>query len=360
MIIEHRTRDKHQNADSLSKKTEFYERLEEKQANQAEIKDGFSCLDKETYDKLPLTRWLDKSGPPTPGHPELPVETAAEIKVLARGDPVPLDLLVQSNLVQRELTRLGKNSIALLNRTVNVAQDVMGKLRDLLDREVDRHDRMWMDTMQRLTVTERTEKRQVTIRSRDVERDCRSIVNQVVNSMPKDVLLRTSFTEHRTSTHVQATDEVRVKSKSSFTRKVPFTDAREEYEPSSDCSSGDETRSGESGIFEHVLNRGDTLGVTRSGQPRDRILSGAPDSKRPRYRTLSGESRIITDKLEHNDVKSIGSSDDSRTQSWENTSETTSNSDVSEIVVHSLLVEWKQRGLPGNAPGPGQRQVYLR
>ena len=38
MIIEHRTRDKHQNADNLGKKTEFYEQLEEKQANQAEIK----------------------------------------------------------------------------------------------------------------------------------------------------------------------------------------------------------------------------------------------------------------------------------------------------------------------------------
>ena len=48
MIIEHRTRDKHQNADSLSKKTEFYERLEEKQANQSEIRDGFYFLDKET------------------------------------------------------------------------------------------------------------------------------------------------------------------------------------------------------------------------------------------------------------------------------------------------------------------------
>ena len=93
------------------------------------------------YDKLPLTRWLDKSGHPIPGHPELPVETAAEIKVLARGEPVPLDLLVRYNLVQQELTRLGINSIALLNRTVNVAPDVMGKLRDLLDREVDRHDR---------------------------------------------------------------------------------------------------------------------------------------------------------------------------------------------------------------------------
>ena len=99
MIIEHRTRDKHQNADSLSKKTEFYKRFDEKQANQADIKDGFSFLDKGTYDKLSLTRWLDKSGHPLPGHPEFPVETAAEIKVLVRGEPVPLDLLVRSNLV---------------------------------------------------------------------------------------------------------------------------------------------------------------------------------------------------------------------------------------------------------------------
>ena len=127
MIIEHRTRDKHQSADILSKKTEFYVRLEEKQANQAEIKDGLSFLDKETYDKLPPTRWLDKSGHPIPGHPELPVETVAEKKVLSRGDPVPLDLLVRSNLVQLEHTRLCINSIALPHRTVNVAPDVMGE-----------------------------------------------------------------------------------------------------------------------------------------------------------------------------------------------------------------------------------------
>ena len=90
MIIEHRMRNKHQNADSLSKKTEFYERLEQKQANQAEIKEGFSFLDKETYEALPLTRWLDKSGHPIPGHPELPVEKAAEIKILSEGGPGPL------------------------------------------------------------------------------------------------------------------------------------------------------------------------------------------------------------------------------------------------------------------------------
>ena len=122
----------------------------------------------------------------------------------------------------------------------------------MLDRELDRHDREWMKNMQRLTLTERTEKRQVTIRSRDVERDCRSIVNQLVNSIPKDVLFRNLFTDHQTSTHVEATEEVRVMSKSSFSRKVHFTDAREDYEPSSDCSSGDETMSAESGIFEPV------------------------------------------------------------------------------------------------------------
>ena len=328
MIIEHRTRNKHQNADSHSKKTEFYERLEEKQANQSEIKDGFSFLDKETYDKLPLTRWLDKSGHPIPGHPDLPVETAAEIKLLARGEPVPLDLLVRSNLVQQELTRLGINSVALLNRTVNVAPDVMGKLRDLLDREVDRHDREWMETMQRLTVTERTEKRPVSIRSRGVERDCRSIVNQLVSSMPKEVLLRTSFTEYGTLKQNQTAEEVRIRSKSSFTRRVHFTDAKEEYEPSPDCSSVDETMSGESDTFEPVKDdsseesdtfepvQDDLTGERWTRPPRGRILSGESGSKRPMDRVLSGESRNISDNLEYDVGKSVDSSVDSRPQSW--------------------------------------------
>ena len=90
------------------------------------------------------------------------METTAEVKILARGEPVPLDLLVRSNLVQQELTRLGINSTALLNRTVNVAPDVMGKLRDLLDAEVDRHDCEWIEVMQRFAITERLEKRPVT------------------------------------------------------------------------------------------------------------------------------------------------------------------------------------------------------
>ena len=155
MIIEHRMRDKHQNADNLSKKTEFYERLEQKQANQAEIKEGFSFLDKETYEALPLTRWLDKSGHPIPGHPELPVEKAAEIKILSKEDPVPLDLLLRSNLVQQELSRMNINRLSLLDRTVQVTPQVMRMLGGLLEREVTRDDPEWTAAVASLTVSEK-------------------------------------------------------------------------------------------------------------------------------------------------------------------------------------------------------------
>ena len=47
IIIEHRTRDKHQNADSLRKKTVFYERQEQWEAEKPDIKDGFSFMIKE-------------------------------------------------------------------------------------------------------------------------------------------------------------------------------------------------------------------------------------------------------------------------------------------------------------------------
>ena len=186
--------------------------------------------------------------------------------------------LVRSNLVEQELTRLGINSIALLNKMANGASDVMLKLRDLLDREVERHDHEWMETKQRLTITGRTEKRPVTIQSRDVVRDCRSIVNQLVNSMPKDVLLRISYKEHREATNVQITEEDRVKSKSSVTRKVQFTEANEEYEPCSHSSSGLETRHCPGS---HMLSGPDITTCPRSRIQGDQGTEFCPGSREP-------------------------------------------------------------------------------
>ena len=89
-----------------------------------------------------------------------------------------------------------------------------------------------METKQRLTIAEKTEKRLVAIRSRDVELDCRSIVNQLVSSIPKDVLLRTSYMECQQSIATQTAQEVNVELGSIVTRRVQFTDVKEEYEPS--------------------------------------------------------------------------------------------------------------------------------
>ena len=192
MIIEHRMRDKRQNADRLRKKTEFYERLKQKQANQAEIKGGFSFLDKETYEALPLMRWLDKSGHPIPGHPELPVEKAAEIKILSKDDPVPLDLLLRSNLVQQELSRMNINSLSILDKMVQVTPQVMRMLGGLLEREVTRDDPEWPAAMASLTVSEKVKIRPSRRQHKENESDCRTIVQQLVSSIPQNVLTSTS------------------------------------------------------------------------------------------------------------------------------------------------------------------------
>ena len=48
-------KDKYQNADRLSTKTEFYERQEQREADKPEIKYGFSFKHNEMYNSLALT-----------------------------------------------------------------------------------------------------------------------------------------------------------------------------------------------------------------------------------------------------------------------------------------------------------------
>ena len=186
-------RDKDQNADSLSKKTEFYERLEQKQANQEEMKEGFSFLNKETYETLPLTRWLDKSGHPIPGHPELPVEKAAELKILSKKDPVALNLLLRSNLVQQEPPHLNINSLSLLDKTVQVTPQKMRMLGELLEREVTRDNPEWAAAMASLTVSEKVKIMPSRRQHRENERDCKTRVQQLVSSIPQSVTTSTSY-----------------------------------------------------------------------------------------------------------------------------------------------------------------------
>ena len=137
-------------------------------------------------------RWLDKSGHPIPGHPELPVEKAAEIKILSKDDPVPLDLLLRSNLVQQELSRMNINSLSILDKMVQVTPQVMRMLGGLLEREVTRDDPEWPAAMASLTVSEKVKIRPSRRQHKENESDCRTIVQQLVSSIPQNVLTSTS------------------------------------------------------------------------------------------------------------------------------------------------------------------------
>ena len=123
-----------------------------------------------------MTRWLDKSGHPIPGHLELPVEKAAEIKILSKKDPVPLDLLLRSNLVQQELSRMIINNLSLLDKTVQVTPQAMPMLGELLEREVTRDDPEWAAAMASVTVSEKIKILLSRRQHKENERDRRTIV----------------------------------------------------------------------------------------------------------------------------------------------------------------------------------------
>ena len=339
MIIEHRMRDKHQNADSLSKKTEFFERLEQKQTNQAEIKEGFSFLDRETYEALPLTRWLDKSGHPIPGHPELSVEKATEIKILSKEDPVPLDLLLRSNLVQQELSRMNINSLSLLDKTVQVTPQVMRMLGGLLEREVTRDDPEWTAAVASLTVREKVKIMPSRRQHEENGRDCRTIVQQLVSSIPDEVLTSTSYGR---------------KEQGSNTRKktVTFVDQDKEGEKVErnlvqDCLSGDTNEeksqrvqdqhpgqgslSGESDVDEEVPDAKQDL--------ENKVFSGELRWMRRKHRTEPGDGA--------DSIADSSTDDNSRNSRIDTYSDrnSSSGSELSELAIHTLLVETRARDL---------------
>ena len=344
MIIEHRMRDKHQNADSLSKKTVFYERLEQKQANQAEVKEGFSFLDKETYEALPLTRWLDKSGHPIPEHPELPVEKAAEIKILSKEDPVPLDLLLRSNLVQQELSRMNINSLSLLDKTVQVTPQVMRMLGGLLEREVTRDDPEWTAAVASLTVSKKVKIMPSRQQHEENKRDCRTIVQQLVSSIPQEILTSTSYgrkeqgssKRKKTVTFVDREKEGEEVEQNLLQDYLSGEKDEEKNQQSQDQHPGQVNLSGESEIDEKIPDEKQDL--------ENKVLSGEFRWMRRKY-GHDLEERAVSSTTPSTDDKS----ESSRMNTYSDR-DSTSGSELSELAIHTLLVETRARNL--------DREVY--
>ena len=169
---------------------------------------------------------------------------------------MPLDLLLRSNLVQQELSRMNINSLSLLDKTVQVTPQVMRMLGGLLEREVTRDDPEWAAAMASLTVREKVKIMPSIRQHKDNERDCRSIVEQLVSSIPIEVLMNTSYGR---------------KEQGNDTRKKTVTS---------------EVRDGESERVERILEQ-DYLSGETNGEKRRRA-----QDQHPGQRSLSGESEI--------------------------------------------------------------------
>ena len=227
--------------------------------------------------RFPLTRWLDKSGHPIPGHPELPVEKAAEIKILSKEDPVPLDLLLRSNLVQQELSRMDINSLSLLDKTVQVTPQVMRMLGGLLEREVTRDDPEWTAAVASLTVSEKVKIMPSRRQHEENERDCRTIVQQLVSSIPQEILTSTSYGQkeqgsskrRKTVTFVDRDKEGEVVEQNLLQDYLSGEKDDEKNQRSQDQHPGQGNLSGESEINEEIPD-----------EKQDREVYQDPDSDR--------------------------------------------------------------------------------
>ena len=189
MIIDHRTRDKRQNADSLSRKTEFYESQEKRKADRPEIEDGFSFRDKELHDTLPPTRWLDKSRKPIEDHPDLPTELEAK-EILKRSLGMPMEIMLKSKIVGETLKAKGYDFDKEETGKVTVGEE----LRKLLERLAD----------DKLVIPEGGKDRpEVNILKRgELKHDgdlmkSKEVVRALVERIPEELLRRTTIRNKR-------------------------------------------------------------------------------------------------------------------------------------------------------------------
>ena len=116
----------------MSNKTEFYERQEQREADRPEIKDGFSFMDRETYESLPLTIWLDKSGKLIEDQPELPSEHR-ETAILKRRSGMLLEIMLKSKSVRETLKAKGYDLDEVETGKAMVGQDLMKLLEKLFE-----------------------------------------------------------------------------------------------------------------------------------------------------------------------------------------------------------------------------------
>ena len=174
----------------MSKKTEFYERQEQREGNRPEYKDGFSLLDKETYYSLPLTRWLDKSKKPIEGHPELPAEHETK-ENFKRKTGMPMETMLKSKIVRETLKTKSYNLGEVETRRLTIGEDLRKLLEKLADNKpiVRNNDKDKPEVI----ILKRGDAAHGEDSTIGKQPDDKEIVRTLVEKIPEDILRRTTF-----------------------------------------------------------------------------------------------------------------------------------------------------------------------
>ena len=95
------------------------------------------------------------------------------------------------------------NSLSLMDKTVQVTPQVMRMVGGLLEREVTRDDSEWAAAMASLIISGKVRIKPSRRQHKENERDCRTVVQQLISSIPQSGLTRTSYKQREQETGKQ-------------------------------------------------------------------------------------------------------------------------------------------------------------
>ena len=236
-------------------------------------------------------------------------------------------------------------SLSLLDKTVQVTPQVMRMLGGLLEREVTRDDPEWAAAVASLTVSKKVKIMPSRRQHKENERDCRTIVHQLVSSIQNEVLTSTSYRRKG-----QGNDTQKKKT-------VTFVDQDKEGEKFErnlvqDCLSGETNGETSRRVQDQHPGQGSLSGESD-------VVEKVPDEKQDLdNKVLFGEFRWMrskhrTDAGDDADSVTDSSTDDNSRNSGIDTysdRNSCSGSELSELAIHTLLVVTRARDL--------DREVY--
>ena len=231
------------------------------------------------------------------------------------------------------------NSLSLLDKTVQVTPQVMRMLGGLIEREVTRDDPEWTAAVVSLTVSEKMKIMPSRRQHEENERDCRTIVQQLVSTIPHAILTSTSYgrkeqgssTRRKTVTFVDQDKEGEKVVQNLLQDCLSGEMDNEKSQRAQDQHPGQESLSGESEMDEKIPDEKQDL--------ENKVLCGEFRWMRRRHRhDLEERADSITNSSTDDNSQNSGID----TYSDRNSS---SGSELSELAIHTLLVETRARDL---------------